>query len=95
MRSDIHFAHTCLIDFITGVKDLYGEEALTFNVHSLAHLSKSVENWDPLWGHGAFIFENFNQEILAEVQSSRGVSHQIYDMFRTKCVLFKLRKNLS
>ncbi|CAG5093175.1 Protein of unknown function [Cotesia congregata] len=39
MPSDIYYAYNCLIDFIIGVKDLYGEQELTFNVHSLAHLA--------------------------------------------------------
>lgn len=40
------------------------------------------------------MFENFNQEILASIQSSNGVAHQIYDGFRTKCCITKLKNIL-
>ncbi|XP_057338511.1 uncharacterized protein LOC130676372 [Microplitis mediator] len=95
MPSDIHYAHNSLIGFINGVNDLYGEKELSFNVHSLSHLAQSVKNWGPLWAHDCFTFENFNQEILESIQSSNGVAHQIYDRFRTKCVVTKLNNILS
>lgn len=95
MQSDIYYAHKCLIEFIDSVEELYGEEELSFNVHSLAHLAQSIKNWGPLWAHDAFNFENFNQEILAFIQSSQGVAQQVYDGFRTKCIVRKLNNRLS
>lgn len=73
----INHAHEALVYFVGGVQSLYGKEHMTFNVHSLLHLSKSVVNWGPLWAHSAFMFEDFNGYLLKQVKSSHAVPQQI------------------
>lgn len=73
----INHAHEALVYFVGGVQSLYGVERMTFNVHSLLHLSKSVLHWGPLWAHSAFMFENFNGYLLKQVKSSQAVPQQI------------------
>ncbi|TVU86976.1 DUF4218 domain-containing protein, partial [Vreelandella titanicae] len=69
--------------FIENIEQLYGKEHLSFNVHLLAHLPKSLQNWGPLSTHDAFIYEDFNQKIKKTVKSSNGVESQICDSFIT------------
>jgi len=44
----INLAHEALVNNVGGVQSLYGEEHMTFNLHSLLHLSKSVVHCGPL-----------------------------------------------
>lgn len=73
----INHAHEALVYFVGGMQLLYGEEHMTFNVHSLLHLSKSVVHCGPLWAHSAFMFEDFNGYLLKQVKSSQAVPQQI------------------
>ncbi|KAK0142850.1 hypothetical protein N1851_019214 [Merluccius polli] len=66
----INHAHDTLVYFVGGVQSLYGKEHMTFNVHSLLHLSKTVVHWGPLWAHSTFMFEDFNGYLLKQVKSS-------------------------
>lgn len=90
MKSELIYAHQCLLQFIAGVETLYGEKHMSFNVHQLAHLTTSVENWGPLWTHSAFTYEDYNQTLKNGVKSPKGVAVQICDSFRLKCVIDKL-----
>jgi len=42
---DIRFAELALYKFVVLVKELYGEEFVSFNVHLLTHVATSVERW--------------------------------------------------
>lgn len=35
--------------YVKSLQSLYGEDQMAYNVHSLLHLTKSVENLGPLW----------------------------------------------
>lgn len=89
-KSRIIYATQCFISFINGVETLYGKKHVSYNVHQLAHLPESVENWGPLFTHSAFIYEDFYQNIQNYVKSANGVSIQICDAFRLKCVIDRL-----
>lgn len=84
------YAKQCLIDFVSGVETLYGKKFITFNVHQLAHLPGSVENWGALFTHTAFIYEDFYQTMQKYVNSPNGVTTQICDGFRLKLVINRL-----
>lgn len=73
----INHAHDALVYFVEGVQSLYGEENMTFNVHSLLHLSQSVVNSGPIWAHSAFVFEDFNGFLLKQVKSIQAVPQLI------------------
>lgn len=48
-HADIDKAEAMLLEFTFRFQFLYGESAMTFNVHLLSHLAKSVHLWGPLW----------------------------------------------
>ncbi|CAG5093131.1 Protein of unknown function [Cotesia congregata] len=57
MKSELVYADQCLKEFIREVESLYGEKYLSFNVHLLAHLAESVENWGPLFTHSVQLID--------------------------------------
>lgn len=90
LKSEVHQASVMLQKFITLTSTLYGREHVSYNVHMLSHLAKSVSNWGPLWTHSAFVYENYNAELLDFIRSTNGVSSQICDRFRLKCGIPKI-----
>ncbi|XP_073727054.1 uncharacterized protein [Misgurnus anguillicaudatus] len=58
-------------------QSLYGEDQMTYNMHALLHLAKSVENLGALWAQSAFMFESYNGYLLKQVKSSNAVSQQL------------------
>lgn len=54
---------------------------MTYNVHLLLHLTKSVENWGPLWATNCFSFENGNRFLLLMKKSPTRIILQISRRF--------------
>ncbi|XP_040073852.1 uncharacterized protein LOC120846228 [Ixodes scapularis] len=76
-RSGVNEADILLTQFVCGVQELYGSHAMTFNVHVLSHMAKSVKEWGPLWAHSAFPFESGNGFLLKLSKGTRKVPLQI------------------
>ncbi|XP_042897703.1 uncharacterized protein [Parasteatoda tepidariorum] len=66
-----------LIKFVAGVQYLYGESAMTFNVHSLLHLTKSVLDWGPLWIRSMFLYEGANGILRKFSTGPTGIASQM------------------
>jgi hypothetical protein len=83
------FAHELLLHFVSKSSELYGEEFLVYNVHSLVHLADEVEAFGKLDNSSAFLFENFMQHLKRMVRSARNplvqVAHRLKErnMFGT------------
>ncbi|XP_055073931.2 uncharacterized protein [Misgurnus anguillicaudatus] len=80
-------AQDLLLQFVSEMEHLYGVSNVTYNVHLCLHLSKSVQNWGPLWAHSAFQFEAYNMELIAMVKSTQAVPIQICKVFWMKKAL--------
>ncbi|XP_054592230.1 uncharacterized protein [Nothobranchius furzeri] len=78
---EINKADEMLFEFVARFQLLYGEASMTFNVHLLTHLSKSVKLWGPLWAHSAFVFENANGGLLKLFHGTKCVALQIVNKF--------------
>jgi hypothetical protein len=52
-RSDLLLCDLALHNFVILVPDLYGPEQVSYNVHLLQHIVKSVVQWGPLWASSA------------------------------------------
>lgn len=50
---------------------------MTFNVHQMEHIVKSVRLWGPLWAHSAFPFEAGNGKIKSCIKAAKGIPNQI------------------
>lgn len=75
--SDIARAEELLVEFHVRAEHLYDKVCMTFYVHQLLHIVKSVRQWGPLWAHSAYPFEAGNGKLKSVVKSVKGVPHQI------------------
>lgn len=73
---DVNEADVLLAVFVAKMQILYGEWAMSFNVHCLTHLAKSVKMWGPLWTHSCFPFENANGKIKGMLHGNKGIMAQ-------------------
>jgi len=64
-------ANNLLRQFVTEYPEHYGNEYVTYNVHSLVHIANFVKIHGPLDKFSAFKFENFLQIIKKTVHSSK------------------------
>ena len=92
---EIDLADRLLHKFVAGTEKLYSKVAMTFNVHLLLHLSKSVYDWGPLWAHNAFAFESGNGQLLKGIHSAKGMHHQICRRISLQYSLCMLKKNVN
>ena len=74
-------AGVVLEDFVKEVKFLYGQEHVTYNIHLLTHLSKSVLDWGCLWATSAFIPEWFNGQLQSLSHGTQSVVEQMSSNF--------------
>lgn len=75
-----------LNQFVRNTEVLYSKSAMTYNVHQLAHIGQSVQDWGPLWAHSGYPFEGGNGKLLTFIQAAKGVPYQI-----TRCI--SIRQN--
>lgn len=73
----LDYAHQLLRYFVEGCKDLYGEEFIVYNVHSLIHLKEDVAKYKSLDNCAAWMFENYMQQIKKKVRSGANPAAQI------------------
>lgn len=64
---------------------------MTYNVHQLLHIPKSVVLFGPLWAHSCFSFEVNMGKLLRLVTSSNGVALQIATRLLLHSSLFALK----
>lgn len=84
---DIRTANNLLHQFVHETEKLYTKNAMTFNVHQLTHLAKSVKEWGPLWAHSSFGFESGNFYLLKMIKAAKGVNQQVCrNLFMSKAV---------
>lgn len=78
-------ASELLTDFVKEFGVLYGYHNLSFNVHSLMHLSNDIMHFNcPLEGYSAFKFENFLQYLKKLSRNNYRVLEQIRNRFFEK-----------
>ncbi|KAL1434694.1 hypothetical protein MTO96_011469 [Rhipicephalus appendiculatus] len=84
-----------LAQFVYQVEQLYGQQAMTFNIHQLIHLPQSVLQLGPLWSHSTFVFESGNGSLLNLVSDANGVPLQVLERFTMKLKLRRLLQTVS
>lgn len=91
---EVELANKLLHKFVGQSEILYGKTSMTFNMHSLLHLSKSVSDWGPLWAHNAYAFESGNGELLKVIHAAKGVHHQICRRIASKFSYLTLKEHV-
>lgn len=87
-------ANTLFVKFVSQTQQLYGEDAMTYNLHQLLHIPESIINWGPAWSHFGYPFETGNGKLLNTIQAAKGMIHQIVRAINTKECIQILRDNL-
>lgn len=77
------------------METLYGTAAMTYNVHQLLHICKSVYNWGPLWAHFTFPFEAGNNKLLKTIHCAKGINQQIVRYTNIQCSMLILENKIS
>lgn len=77
--ADVSASTDCLVKFVLDVQFLFGESEMTYNVHQLLHLPKSVAQQGPLWAHSCFAFESNLGRVKELITSAKGVPMQIVE----------------
>lgn len=76
-KSDVAYADRYLQKFVSEIDNLYGSQHVTFSIHLLTHLPKSVFDFAQPFCHSAFMYEAENANIKDLVKSSNGAIFQI------------------
>ncbi|XP_037502213.1 uncharacterized protein LOC119376472 [Rhipicephalus sanguineus] len=89
---DLAIAEKYLLEFHIKTEVLYGKESMTYNMHQVTHLAKSVHQWGPLWSHSAFPFESGNGSLKSTVKATNGIPHQICRSLQMQSAVYELTK---
>lgn len=86
-KEESAFAEKCLISFHDGIEELYGKEFMTFNVHTLKHVTKYKKYFGSLWAWSTFCFESYNGVIKNLFHGTQCIAEQIFKgYFRLKLI---------
>ena len=92
--SDVKIAQELNV-FYHLVPELYREELCTANMHILAHLSESVQNWGPLWAYSCFGFESMNSHLCANCHGFHYVLPQLVRTIRMRQILIAKGRKIA
>lgn len=76
-----------LVKFVGMFEVIYGVQYMTFNVHSLLHVVRSVKQTGPLWATSTFPYESMIYQLKKHVHGPDGVINQISKKQITKGTL--------
>ncbi|CAG5075356.1 Protein of unknown function [Cotesia congregata] len=95
--NDLQIAETLIIKYVALYQEYFGKKAMTYNIHLLLHMARSVLNLGPLKCHNTFIFESENHFLLKLQKSPNHISVQIARryLFQKSLLSFKNNINLS
>ncbi|XP_073841182.1 uncharacterized protein [Musca autumnalis] len=68
-------------EFVQSFPVLYGRSSVSYNVHTLLHITECVKQFGPLVDFSAYFFENFMQCIKSAVRVPKHITQQICNAF--------------
>ena len=80
-RDHIYEAHAFLKTFCQDVENLYGEEAVTINMHLHMHLKECMFDFGPISSFWVFGFERFNGYLGKYPTNNRSIEIQLMRKF--------------
>lgn len=75
--TELDRADELLHKFVADAQKLYSETIMTYNIHLLLHLARSVLNWGPLFAHSTYGFEAGHRKLLKIIHAAKGVHNQV------------------
>ncbi|CAD6233226.1 GSCOCG00012264001-RA-CDS, partial [Cotesia congregata] len=87
-------ADSLIIRYVVTYQDYFGKEAMTYNIHLLLHIVKSVRKLGPLLCHNTFVFESENHFLLKLQKSPTNIAIQIARRYLFKKALSPLQKKI-
>ncbi|KAK3921082.1 Baculoviral IAP repeat-containing protein 1a [Frankliniella fusca] len=92
-ETDLEEANLLLRLFVNRFGNVYGERALTHNVHQLCHLSLCVRRYGPLFANSAFPFEDINGLIAKRTHGCNQMDAEIVNNIRI-CQGIQMLRNI-
>lgn len=93
--SQLNRANDLLYKFVYEMENHFSLLSMTYNIHQLLHIIKSVYDWGPLWAHSAFVFESSNYNLKKIIHSAKGVILQIVRHLNIQRYINKLEFELG
>lgn len=94
-KEEVSTAGSLLIKYVILYQEYFGKEAMTYNIHLLLHIEKSVRNLGPLSYHNTFNFENENHFVLKMEKSPTHLAVQVARRYIFEKSLTPLKDNIS
>ena len=79
--ADISLFDALLIRFCKKVQDLYGDSAVTPNMHMHGHLKEVVEDYGPVFAFWLFAYERYNGILGYQPNNNRAIETQLMSRF--------------
>ncbi|XP_074113990.1 uncharacterized protein LOC141537065 isoform X2 [Cotesia typhae] len=94
-HDELDTADSLILRYVVTYQEYFGKQAMTYNIHLLLHIVKSVKNLGPLWCHNTFIFENENHFLLKLQKSPNHITIQIARRYLFQKALSPLKNKIN
>ncbi|CAD6211835.1 GSCOCG00003856001-RA-CDS [Cotesia congregata] len=88
-------ADSLILRYVVLYEEYFGTQAMTYNIHLLLHLIKSVIKLGPLRCHNTFIFENENHFLMKLQKSPNKILIQIARRYMFQKALTPLKNKIN
>ena len=78
---DISLFDGLLMKFCTQVQNIYGESAITPNMHMHGHLKQVMEDFGPVYAFWLFAYERYNGILGSQPSNNRSIETQLMNRF--------------
>ncbi|XP_074107779.1 uncharacterized protein LOC141533026 isoform X2 [Cotesia typhae] len=94
-NDDIDRADSLILRYVVTYQEYFGKEVMTYNIHLLLHIVKSVRKLGPLLCHNTFVFESENHFLLKLQKSPTNIAIQIARRYLFEKALSPLQKKIN
>ena len=95
MEEDVTVANGLLLKFGEHMQRIYGEDAITPNMHMACHIAECILDYGPLHSFWLFAFECYNGLLGSQPNNNRAIEGQLMARFLKDSVHFHLMHSLN
>ena len=95
MEEDVTVANGLLLKFGERMQRIYGEDAITPNMHMACHIAECILDYGPLHSFWLFAFERYNGLLGSQPNNNRAIEGQLMARFLKDNVHFHLMHSLN